>query len=316
MSKSSNEQGRVCELKTCLKQKILALALLLLVSGATQAQDLEPRRWTHLPTGTNFFNFGGYYTEGEIFLDRVLQAEDVKFERAGVGLGYIRSFGLFGKTARFDVLLPYARGRWEGTVDGEFITRRRQGLGDPRLRFSMLLYGAPAQSPQEFSRSAKSNTVVGAAIALTLPTGDYQKDKLMNLGGNRWVLRPQIGVTHTRGKWTFETSGSIFFFSDNDDFWNDGKLENNELFAFQAHVIYSFRPGLWISLSTAYGWGWNPKINGEEVHDPRGNWMSALSFGVPLSRTQGIKLSWLQARTQEETGVDLHSLIVGWSIMF
>jgi len=180
----------------------------------------------------------------------------------------------------------------------------------------MLLYGAPAQSPHEFSRSVKSNTVVGAAIALTLPTGDYQEDKLMNLGGNRWVLRPQIGVTHTRGKWTFETSGSIFFFSDNDDFWNDGKLENNELFAFQAHVIYSFRPGLWISLSTAYGWGWNPKINGEEVHDPRGNWMSALSFGVPLSRTQGIKLSWLQARTQEETGVDLHSLIVGWSIMF
>ena len=80
---------------------------------------------------------------------------------------------------------------------------------------------------------------------------------------------------------------------------------HDELFAIQAHAIYTFRRGLWASLSTAYGWGWDPTINGEEVNNPKRNWLTALSFGFPLSRTQGIKLSWLQARTQEKTGADL-----------
>lgn len=295
---------------------MLALVLLLLISGATQAQDLEPRRWAHLPTGMNFISIGATYVEGDIFLDPVLRAVDVKFERTGVGLGYVRSIGLFGKTARFDVRLPYAKGRWEGTVDGEFLSTRRRGSGDPRLRFSYLLYGAPAQSLQEFSKSAKSSTIVGAAVALTLPTGHYLEDKLMNLGANRWVVRPQIGVTHTRRNWAFEASGSVFFFGENDEFWNNSKLVNDELYALQAHAIYTFKPGLWTSISTAYGWGWNPKINGEEVNNPRGKWMTALSLGIPLSRTQGIKLSWVRARSQEDTGADFDSLMVGWSIMF
>lgn len=285
-------------------------------SYTAQAQDLEPRRWAHLPSGLNFFGAGLFYIEGDIFLDPVLRAEDVEFERTGLGLTYIRSFGLFGKSARFDVSVPYAAGRWEGLVDGQYTSTRRRGFGDPRLRFSMLLYGAPSQSRQEYARSEKSNTVVGAAIALTLPTGDYNETKLMNLSDNRFVVRPQIGVTHSRGKWTFEASGSVFLFGDNNEFWDGNKLENDPLYAIQGHVIHTFRPGLWLSLSAAYGWGYNPKVNGNPIDNPKRNWLTALSLGVPLSRTQGFKLSWLQGRTQEPTGADFQSFSMGWSIMF
>ena len=103
---------------------------------------------------------------------------------------------------------------------------------------------------------------MGAAIALTLPYGHYLEENLINLGQNRWIFRPQLGVTHTRSQWTYELTGSAFFYGDNDEFWNGNKLESDPLYALQGHLIYSFRPGLWVSLSTAYGSGSQAAING------------------------------------------------------
>ena len=37
------------------------------------AQELEPRRWSHLPTGKSFIGGGYVYTKGDIYFDPVLQ---------------------------------------------------------------------------------------------------------------------------------------------------------------------------------------------------------------------------------------------------
>jgi hypothetical protein len=289
---------------------------LLYHGSATWAQDLEPRRWTHLPKGVNFFSIGGSYGDGEIFLDPVLQIEDAKVNLVTTGLSYVRSFGLFGKSARVDVRLPYAWGRWEGLVNGEYTRVKRNGFGDPRLRLSVLLYGGPAQTRAEFAKSEKSSTIVGGALAIVMPYGDYLEDKLINLGENRWIFRPQLGVTHTRGKWTLEATGSAFLYTDNDEFWDGNRLETETLYALQAHLIHTFRPGLWASLSTAYGTGAEAQVNGVDKDNPVGNWLTALSLGLPISKTQGVKLVWLRARSQKDTGSDTDSLIVGYSVMF
>jgi len=289
---------------------------LLCVASDLYAQDTEPRRWAQMPAGLNFIGTGVSYARGDIFLDPVILAEDVTFEIGATSLAYIRSFGIFGKSARVDISVPYASGRWEGSVDGVYTSTRRRGFMDPRIRFSMLLYGGPAESPAEFSKSEKSNTVVGAAVALKLPYGNYLEDRLINLGQNRWMIRPQLGVTHSRNKWTYELTGSIFLFGNNNEFWNGNKLKSDPLYALQGHLIYNFRPGLWASLSTAYGSGLQATINGLPKDNKAANWVNAVSVGLPLSRTQGIKLSWFRLRSQADTGSDLDSLIVGWSMMF
>lgn len=298
------------------RQKIPLLLLLFCWAGTSFAQDLEPRRWAQLPTGLNFAGIGYGYVEGDIFFDPLLKIEDATFELHQVALFYMRSINILGRSARLDFTLPYAAGRWEGTLDNEFVHVRRRGLRDARVRLSMLLYGGPAQTPKEFVGSEKSNTVVGAAVALMAPTGEYSSDRLINLGSNRWVVRPQLGVTHSRGNWTGELTGSIFMYADNKHFWNETKLETDPLFALQAHLIYTFRPGLWLSLSTAYGWGGEATVNGDAKNNPSGNWLSALSFGYPIDRKQGLKISLLTARTQKPTGADNNSLILGYSIMF
>jgi hypothetical protein len=47
-----------------------------------------------------------------------------------------------------------------------------------------------------------------------------------------------------------------------------------------------------------------------------GNWLFAASMGLPLSRTQGLKVTLLRASTQRLTGADIDSVLVGWSMMF
>jgi hypothetical protein len=298
------------------RRLLAALFLLFCLVNTSFAQDTEPRRWSQMPTGLNFAGLAYGYIDGDIAFDPLLQIEDASFEMHRFAAFYMRSISVFEKSARIDFVLPYAAGRWEGIVDGEFVHIRRRGPADARMRFSMLLYGGPAETPQVFAKSEKSNTVIGAAVAVSMPTGDYNSDRLINLGQNRWVFRPQLGVTHTRGKWTGELTGSVFLYANNNSFWKNTQLETDALLALQGHLIYTFRPGLWTSVSTAYGWGGEATVNGDAKNNPSGNWLSALSFGFPIDRRQGIKIAYIRARTKKPTGADNDSISMAYSVTF
>jgi hypothetical protein len=158
--------------------------------------------------------------------------------------------------------------------------------------------------------------VVGAAVAVSVPLGKYNEDRLINLGSNQWIIRPQLGITHTRGRWTGELTGSVFLYGDNNKFFQGTKLETDPLWAVQGHLIYTFKPGLWASFSTGYGWDGKATVNGDAKNNPAGNWLSALSFGFPIDRKQGVKITLLTGRTQKPTGADIDSVALAYSVMF
>jgi hypothetical protein len=81
-------------------------------------------------------------------------------------------------------------------------------------------------------------------LVVQLPTGDYMDEKLINLGTNRFTFRPQLGVVHNRGKWSMELTGAVYLYTDNDDFFNGNKLEQDPYYTIQTHLIYAFRPGV------------------------------------------------------------------------
>ena len=117
---------------------------------------------------------------------------------------------------------PVVAGTPAARRDGEPASVRRRGLADSQLRFSYNFLGAAALGPEDFRRHMAENpvnTTAGVGISVTLPTGEYRSDRLINLGGNRWVIRPEIGVLHQRKQWQFELTGSVFIFGDNDEFW-------------------------------------------------------------------------------------------------
>ena len=284
------------------------------------AQQLEPRRWSHLPVDAQFISVAYLYTNGDIFLDPVLRIEDAEMELHTFNARYLYSFGLAGKSARIEADVPYVKGRWQGIVNGEFRTTEREGIADPRLRLSVLLYGAPALAGKAFAKyqnDHSTNTIIGAAVSLKLPIGEYFRDRLINLGENRFVLRPELGILHIHQKWSYELTGSISLFEDNDEFWPaDSKREQNPLFLIQGHVVYTFNPRIWASVSAGYGFGGESSINDVARNDKHDNYFWALTLGVPLTRHQRIKLTYAGVRTNNLVGVDSHNLLIAWSSLF
>src|SRR6476469_2615088 len=97
MSRSSttNWRGVICS--------TLCGVVALWLSPPLSAQEVEIRRWNHLPIDGNFVtaNFGR--TDGDIAVDPVLLLDDVSVEMDTWLLGYIRTFELFDRTARVEI---------------------------------------------------------------------------------------------------------------------------------------------------------------------------------------------------------------------
>lgn len=288
-------------------------------TASASAQDLEPRRWTHLPTGLNVVGAGYAYADGDLFLDPVLQVEDAEVEAHLLALTYARSFAFAGKSARVDVLVPYQETEWSGVLEGNPASTRRDGLGDPRVRFSINLIGAPPLAGKEYldyRGEHPGTTTVGAALAISLPLGEYKEDRLLNLGTNRFSFRPQIGVLHTRGPWSFELTGSTFLFTDNTDFFDGNELQRDPVYAIQTHVVRTLGRGWWVSAGAGYGFGGETEVNGRNNDNHIGDFLSGVSFGFPITKNQGAKLAYIRNRTQQDVGADTDSLVLAWSMRF
>ena len=63
--------------------------------------------------------------------------------------------------------------------------REVSGFFDPRLRFSVNFYGAPALTLKEFA-GYKQDLILGASLQVSVPLGQYDADRLVNIGTNRW----------------------------------------------------------------------------------------------------------------------------------
>jgi hypothetical protein len=280
------------------------------------ALELEPRQWSHLPLGTNFAGVGYAYTDADISFDPVLLLEDVKMELQTWAGKYIRTFELFDKSARIDLLQAYQQGDWTGLLDGVPASTSRSGWSDTFVRLAVNLYGAPPLSGKEFAAyrsGVKTDTIVGAGLVVRLPTGDYMEDKLINLGENRFTFRPQLGISHTRGKWTAEVTGEVAFYTDNDGFFNGNTLEQEPTYIIHGHLIHTFRPGLWVGMSAGYDYGGESRINGVRKDDKKQDVAWALNFAYPINRRSGFKTTYVGTRQRESTGLDSDTLIASLS---
>lgn len=300
------------------------LALLGLLGGLpliAGAEDLEPRRWNHLPAGLHVFGAGYAYTDADIGFDPVLQLDDVEMEMHTWVAKYVYTFALFDKSARVELAQGYQEGRWEGLLSGASASTKRDGLTDTIARFAMNLYGAPPLSGKAFAAyraqaQSEMETIVGAAVVVQLPTGEYMDDRLINLGSNRFTITPQLGVQHNWGDLSIEYTGSVWFYTDNDDFFGGNTLAKDPLYALQGHVIYHLprHARWWAGLSGAYTHGGETAVNGVDSDDLDENLILSVSVGFPLYGPVSGKLAWIGSRTQEDTGMDSDSVVAAVSL--
>jgi hypothetical protein len=297
----------------------LTATALIWIASPGRAQDLEPQRWSHLPTGIHFAGAGYAYTDGNISFNPVLRIEDAKMYLHTFVGKYIQTFDLRGHSVRLDLTQGYQSGDWKGKVDGAPTRISRNGPTDSIVRLSIPLYGAPPLKGADFAEyraSRSTDTIVGAGLAVKLPTGEYYSDKLINLGSNRFTFRPQLGVTHKRGKLTLELTGKSWIFTDNNNFYNDAELENDPLYTLQVHTTYTFRPGLWASAGFGGAYGGESSVDGDRKDDHKENLAWILSAGYPITRYLGAKIAYIGTRSQMSYGADTDSIVFGLSALW
>lgn len=294
---------------------------LLFAAGSVPAlaQDVEARRWTPLPVGTSIVGAGTAYTTGDIAFDPVLNVEGATLNARTWALSFLHAFNALGKSARFDVLLPQQHARWKGLLDGEPREVERRGFADPRIRLAVNFLGPPAldaKALRAYHASHLVYTVAGAALAVDLPLGEYKRDKLLNLGQNRFVIRPQLGVVHRRGAWSYELTGSVAFFTDNTEFNHDQARAQDPLFALQGHIVYTTDTGWWVSVGAAHEWGGESSVDGVRKDDSKRDLLYGISAGLPLGRRSSVKIGFIGSRANKSIGADTDNLALAVSVRF
>ena len=239
---------------------------------------------------------------------------DIEAKVYGVPLAAGYTFGLFGKLALVTAALPYAWGDITGTVFEEARAITRSGLTDIRAKLSVNLVGNPAMGAREFAKTPR-RTVVGTSFTVTAPTGQYDGQKLINLGTNRWAFKPEIGVAVPRGRWDFDGYVGVWFFTDNDDFFPGGKSRTQDpVVALQGHVSYTFKPRLWAAVDATWYQGGGARVDDGDPSADLNNSRLGGTVSFPMGRRQSLKFAY-SSGLSARTGTNFRTLSVGYQFL-
>jgi hypothetical protein len=289
---------------------VLTVFLLMFIATQAHAGEIEPRAYVNTPVGINFLLAGYIYSDGGLSTAGSSPIKDAQLTMHTGVLAYARSLDLWGKSGKFDVILPYSDLSGTAMVAGQTRERNVSGLNDPLFRFSVNFYGAPALSVQEFA-DYQQDLIIGASVQVSAPLGQYDKDKLVNLGNNRWFVKPDIGISKAWGGLSLELSTGVYFFSKNDEFFGGQTLEQDPLYTSQAHVTYSFGRGIWSAVSLNYDYGGRTTKNAVQSDDLQQNWRVALTFALPVNRNNSIKL-YASTGMYTSAGTDFDMVGIVW----
>lgn len=250
---------------------VLAVMGLLLARPDVSLAAAYARDYIPLPAGTSLFcayfnhvSANKLYKDGEKLGDDFNQTVNVGLLRyvyyvnAGKAL-----LGDGGFTIDPQFIVPFLdlslSGTYEALNNGhEFSTT---GFGDPIVLATFWFINDP-----------KNKFWVGFTPWLTLPVGQYNKNRLASPGGNRWVIKPEIGIVKGLGEKAYlDLIVGGEFYMDNDKYMGDNKLEQDPALQAEAHLSYDITKQWAISLDYYYTNGGETKVNGVKQNDAQSN---------------------------------------------
>jgi len=284
--------------------------VLLLVASAPHAQELEPRLYANAPVGLNFAIAGYSYTTGGVAADQSIPLDNAKIDVSSAVLAYAHSFAAWGRSAKFDAIGSYSSLSGRADVAGQTQTRDVSGWNDPRLRFSINLHGAPALTLRDI-RSYRQRLIVGASLTAWVPVGQYDEQRLVNIGTHRWSLKPELGMSQAVGPWIVELIGAAQFYEDNDDFFGNRTREQAPVYSVQGGGIRLFSSGAWLALFATYYSGGRTTVDGSRGSDFKDNSRIGVTFTLPVNRNNSVKL-YANTGVSTRTGSDFDALGIAW----
>jgi len=292
-----------------------ALVLVVLWSVSATAQELTPRAYWPSPKGTKVAVLGYSHVQGDVLFDRSIPLYGVDSNIRTAITAYLQTFSLGGRTTNVLVELPYSWGSTTGSVGDTPARRDTAGFNDFGATLSVNLLGAPTMTPAEFQAlRADPHPILGASLKVVFPTGQYNPNRLINVGANRWATKLELGsVLPLKRKWLLELAAGVWFFTDDDEFL-PGRREQEPIHAFQAHLIHRFRPGFWASLDATYFTGGRQTIGGNELSDVQHNSRIGAMIVVPFKGRHAVKFGYFRG-VRTAYGSDFDQFLLGYQVL-
>ncbi len=267
----------------------VTLAIFLLFNRPALAVDDGARAYWKGRDGTNGVSFQ--------YLRLDLQASDTQqfapgqyiYANANVEgsifvANYVRHMTLFNRPSSFAFTLAggdidvdvntKAPGQFvpPGIAAGTAFSQSGTGYADPSMQLVVNLFGTPPLKANFDLLNYEPTWTLDVATMLAIPIGEYDDDKLVNMGLNRWYGRIALPFKYHFGVFTrgymksLELIPSVWLFAENDDFMGQ-KLENDPMWQFEAHLTNDFTPSFFGSLDLLYRSGFQSEIGGVNLGD-------------------------------------------------
>lgn len=305
-----------CHLDAVRLKPSAAALLFFLLPGIAAADGA--RDWINLPIDTNLVYLYYNHVQSNTQLDTTLPVQGVDTTMNMALVRYAYSFPVAGKTGGIQFLLPYS---WAtATIDSSIapLASRefsKNGVGDLTVVLAANLFGAPAMTREAFAK-ATPQTLLTAAVFLTVPVGQYDRNKPVNFGGNRWVVKPQLAFNYPFGNSMLSVNGNVSLYTENSEYYKPdghGKLQQEPLGTLEAHYSYSFNRALWAAVDMVYSNGGQTRINGVKQHNAQDTLKLGVSGSFNFTPTDAVSMSYLKTVSTPAGAADVKVFSINYN---
>ena len=171
---------------------------------------------------------------------------------------------------QFDTLLTPPEFLPPGVIPGSSFSQSASGYADPSVQLDVNLLGTPPLKAGFDLINYEPTWTLDVAVMLGVPLGDYDDNKVVNLGLNRFYgriafpFKYHFGVFSPGYMSSLEIVPSVWLFAENDDFVGQ-KLKNDPLWQLEAHWTHDFTRHFFGSIDLLYRKGFQSEFNGVDV---------------------------------------------------
>ena len=281
-----------------MKKKLVTstlVGLVLMMFGFGQAMaDNDYNDYMAAPPGTRVIGvYANHFTANEAYSNGEQTGHDTNLS-ANIGIFrpiYFTTIGPF--TIDPQALIPFGEMSLDGSdVGGVEIST--SGIADPILAATLWLVNDSA-----------SKTWLGITPFVIIPIGEYDNDRTLNMGANRWAFKGEVGFVKGFGDLFLNLTANAEFYTDNDDCGQASVTkEQDPAYIIEAHLGYNLSESFFVAVDYFYHMGGETTVDGIEMDDEQDNHAAQLTLGFMPSPTYQLMVKYkedLQVENGSET---------------
>ncbi|WP_281649122.1 transporter [Parendozoicomonas sp. Alg238-R29] len=297
------------------------LVLLVSVSGHALAGVGDgPRAYQVAPVGSQRLSIMPIHQNSSFHIDGSPSEPSARIKADILAMQYTHILDVGGNTTGLFAVVPYA------DISAKLLDTKREtgasGVGDLVVGAIFGLTGASAMTPKEFA-AYKPGFTAGLLTKLTLPTGRYDEDNLLNIGTNRWAVQLggafswYFGESLTAGNNTsIELTPAVTFYGDNDSPRNADKMEQRPVYTLEANATHDFSSRYWGSIDALYSIGGATETDGVKSQSDTEKFLLGATVGMYLPHGYGLQLNYGKTLKVDSDGYKDHLIRIKLSKSF